>query len=101
MSDCVYPKCKPFVCAVCGHEWTRLDLLPFPPARNCTPAKPPRDLILDYLRAHPGSTIGEIVSSCTGCKDNLANAVWALAKSGEILKSGENPPVYAVNSEKI
>lgn len=67
------------------------------PKRNCKnsePAKPPREIILDYLRLHPGSTIGEIVSSCSGCKDRLYDAVRDLVKSGEIRREGENPPIY-------
>lgn len=74
------------------------------PKRNCKnsePPKPPREVILDYLRLHPGSTIGEIVASCSGCKDRLAETLRGLVAEGlviERLERRENLdwPVYFV-----
>jgi len=95
-------------CPHCKFVWMRLDICDHLPRHDCSkfqgerpPAKPPRDVILDYLREHPGSTIGEIISSCSGCKDRLAETLRGLVADGaviEIIERRDNLdwPVYSL-----
>jgi hypothetical protein len=90
-------------CPNCSFVWNRLDICPTLPIHDCTkfkgenpPAKSPRETVLAYLAVHPASTIGELIATCEGCKDKLASTVLELVKSGEVIKEGEEPPVYSI-----